>query len=79
MGVKEAGETLSFTGEFAGETHRVLDCTQNHPPKNQDQKGPNGLWVAAEVTENWPRAEQVALFLLRPLSHIQCHNAVDVG
>ena len=25
-----AGETPSLTGEFAGETHRVLECTQTH-------------------------------------------------
>ena len=32
MGVEAAaGETLSLTGEFFGETHRVLECTQAHP------------------------------------------------
>ena len=27
-----AGETPSLTGEFVGETHRVLECTHTHPP-----------------------------------------------
>ena len=68
MGVEAAaGETPSLTGEFVGETHRVLECTQNHPPGNQHQKGPICLWVVEEVTENQLRAEQEALFPLRPL------------
>ena len=32
------------------ETHRVLDCTQTHPPGNQHQKGPVCLWIAGEVS-----------------------------
>ena len=68
------GETPSFTGEFVGETHRVLECTQKHPCENQHQKGPICLWVAGEVAENQQRAEQVALFPLGPLPHIQRHN-----
>ena len=71
-----AGETPSLTGEFVGETHRVLEHTQTHPPRNQHQKGPICLWVAKEVTESQLRAEQAALFPLRPLPHIQHHNAV---
>ena len=67
VGVEAAGETPSFTGEFVGETHRVLEHAQTHPPRNQHQKGPICLWVAGEVTESQPRAEQVALFPLRPL------------
>ena len=52
MGVEvAAGETPSFTGEFAGETHRVLECTQTHPPRNQHQRGPIWLWVAEGVIE----------------------------
>ena len=70
------GETPSLTGEFTGETNRVLECTQTHPLGNQHQKGPICLWVAEEVTESQPRAEQAALFPLRPLYHIQHHNAV---
>ena len=27
-----AGEIPSLTEEFVQETHRVLECTQNHPP-----------------------------------------------
>ena len=34
------GETHSLTGEFLGETHRVLECTQTHPLGKQHQKGP---------------------------------------
>ena len=52
-----------------------LECTKAHPPRNQDQQGPLCLWVAGEVTESWPRAEQAPFFPLRPLPHIQCHNA----
>ena len=68
------GETPSFTGEFVEETHRVLECIQAHPPRNQRQKGPICLWVVGEVTENWQREEQVALFPCRSLPHIQHHN-----
>ena len=64
-----AGETPSLTGQFLGETHRVLDCTQAHPPWNQHQKGPICLRVAGEVTDSQLRAEQAALFPLRPLHH----------
>ena len=74
-----AGETPSLTGEFVGETHRVLECTQTDPHGNQHQKGPICLWVAGEVTESLQRAEQAALFPLRPLRplpNIQCHNAM---
>ena len=45
-----AGETPSLTGEFIGETYRVLEHTQIRPPGNQDQKGPICRWVAGEVT-----------------------------
>ena len=34
------GETPSHTGEFIGETRRVLEHTQTHLPGNQHQKGP---------------------------------------
>ena len=73
MGVEVAGETPSLTGGFIGETHRVLECTQNHPLENQDQKGPLCLWVVGEVTESQLTAQQAALFPLGP--HIQHHNA----
>ena len=72
-----AGETTSLTGEFIGETHRFLECTQTHPPGNQHQKGPICLWVAEEVTESRWRAEQGALFLLGTFHHIQHHNAAS--
>ena len=58
--------TPSLTGEFFGETHRVLECTQNHPPRNQHQKGPLCLWIAEEVTESQQRAEQGHCSLLDP-------------
>ena len=74
MGVAAVGETPSLTGDFTGETHKVLECTQTHPPGNQHQKGPICLWVAEEVTESWLRAEQLALSLLGPLPHRQHHS-----
>ena len=77
MGVVVAGETPSHTGEFIGETHRVLKSTQTHPPVNQHQKGPIYLWVVGEVTESQLRAKKVALFPLRPLPYIQRHNAAQ--
>ena len=52
MEVVAVGETASLTGEFIGETHRVLECTQTHPTRNQHQKGPIYLWVAEEVTKS---------------------------
>ena len=78
MGVTAAGETPSLTGEFTRETHMVLECTQTHSPENQYQKGPSCFWVAEEVTESQWRAEQVALFPLRPLPHIQRNNAATL-
>ena len=72
MGLEAAvGETPRLTGEFAGETQSVLECTQTHPPRNQQQKGPLCLWVAGEVTESWQRAEQAPLF---PLRHIPTYS-----
>ena len=62
----ELGETPSLTGEFIGETHRVLECTQTYPPWNQHQKGPICLWIVEEVTESWWRAKKEALFPLGP-------------
>ena len=52
VGVEVGGETPSLTGEFLGETHRVLEYTQAHPPGNQHQEGPVCLWVEGEVTES---------------------------
>ena len=75
MEVAAVGETPSLTGEFIGETHRVLQCTQNHPPRNQHQKGPMCLWVVEEVTESQLRAKQAALFPLGPLHHRECYKA----
>ena len=55
VGVAAAGETPSLKGEFVGETHRVLECTQTHPPMTQHQEGPICLWVVEEVTESQRR------------------------
>ena len=74
VGVEVVGETPSLTGEFIGEIHRVLECTQTHPPGNQHHKGPIWLWVAGKVTENWQWVEQMALFPLGPFPYIQHHN-----
>ena len=76
VGVAAAGETPSLTGEFIGETHRVLECTQTEPTGNQHQKSPTALWVVGEVTESQLRDEQEALFPFRPLPHIWHHNPV---
>ena len=73
MGVVAVGETPSLTGEFVGEIHRVLECTQTHLPGNQHQEGPICLWVVEELTESWPGAEQVALFNLRT-PHMKRHS-----
>ena len=35
-----AGETPSLTGEFFGDTHRVLECMQAHPLGDQHWNGP---------------------------------------
>ena len=75
MGVEAGmGEIPSLTGEFVGETHRVLEHTQTHPPGNQHQKVPLCLWVMGEVTQSQWKAEQEALFPLGPVPHTQRHN-----
>ena len=74
VGVAAAGETPSLTGEFTGETHRVLGHTQTTHPRNQHQKGPICLWVAEEVTQSQLGAEQGALFPLRPLLPYSAHR-----
>ena len=65
---------FSLTGETVGAAHGSLECTQIHPSSNQHQKGPIPLWVAVEVTESGARVEQMALFPLWHLPHIQRHN-----
>ena len=76
MSVEAAGETPSLTGEFVGETHRVLQCTHAHLPRNKHQIGPICLWVVAEVTESQQRAEQAALVPPGPVPHTQRHKVV---
>ena len=53
MGVVAAGETPTLTEKFTGETHRVLEHIQTHPPRNQHQKGPICLWEVGKVAESW--------------------------
>ena len=74
-GVVAVGKIPSLTGDFIGEIHRVLECIQTHPPRNQHQKGPICLWDVGEVTESHPRAGKAALFPFRALPHIYHHNA----
>ena len=66
------GGSSSLIGEFIGETHRVLEHTQTHPPRNQYQKVPIYLWVAEEATETRQRAQKAALF---PFGLPAPHNA----
>ena len=49
--VLAGGETPGLMGEFLRESHGDLECTENHPPRNQHQKGPRYLWIAEEGTE----------------------------
>ena len=79
VGVAVVGETPSLTGEFIGEIHKVLEHTQNHPPRNQHQKGPICLWVVVEVTESQWRTEQVVLFPLRPPPQRTAPQCREVG
>ena len=72
-GVVTAGETPSLTEEFIGETHRVLERTQNHPPTNQHQKDPICLWVVEEVTKSRQELSKQHCSLSHP--YIQGHNA----
>ena len=52
-GALAEGETPSLIGEFLGEAHRVLKCTQSHPPGNKHLKGHN-MHVESERSErNW--------------------------
>ena len=51
----------------------------NPPTQESTPEAPNCLWVGEEVTKNWQRAEQAALFPLGPLPHIQHHNAMRVA
>ena len=64
VGIVAVGETPSLIGEFIGEAHKILELRQNHPPGNQQQKGPVWLWVVGEVTESETRVEQVGFFPL---------------
>ena len=65
-GVVAAGETPSLAGGFTGETHRVLECTQTHPPRNQHQKVPVCLWEVGEMTESCQEPSKQHCSLLDP-------------
>ena len=41
VGVEVEGETIRLTGEFVGETYKVLECTQTHPPGESAPEGPD--------------------------------------
>ena len=64
--VDVAEEAPSLTGEFVGETHRVLECPQTHPLGKKHQKGPLCFWVVEGVIEIRQRVEQVPLLPLGP-------------
>ena len=78
VGVEGVAKTPSLTGEVVGETHRVLERTQTHPPRNQHQKGPICLWAAGEVTESRGELSKRHCSLSDPPPHTasQCGNAV---
>ena len=72
-------ETANLSGQSVWGAHRVQEHTQAHPlrksaPKQQLEGHQFCLQEVGEVTESGVRAEQVALFPLWPLSHIQHLN-----
>ena len=58
VGVVVVGETPSLTGEFIGETHRVLECTQTYTLGSSTRKTQFDCGQQREVTEIWQREEQ---------------------
>ena len=70
------GETPSLTGDFLD---RPKGSWKVHKPPTQESapEGPSLLVVAGEVTESQMRTEQVALFPLGPLPHIQHLSAAQ--
>ena len=70
VGLEVAEETPNLTGVCwrhpQGPRMYTNPLTQESAPE-----GPICVWVEEEVTKCWLRAEQVALFPLRPLPHIQ--------
>ena len=77
MGVEAVGETPILTGEIFGETHRVLEWTQMHLPRELAPEGPN-LLVGSGGSDSGQKAEQVALFPLGPLPHVHHHNTMTL-
>ena len=72
-------ETASLWGESVWGAHRILEHKQAHSlgesAPGQQVEG-RQLWEVGYVTESRVRAEQVALFPLRPFPYAQHHNAV---
>ena len=65
-GLGQQQEKLPASQERSLERPTGAWSVRAHPLGNQHQRGPIGLWVAGEVTENQQRVEQVALFPLGP-------------
>ena len=53
MEVEVVEETPSLTREFVGETHGVLEHTQNHPLGNRHLKGRNLLVGSKGNDRKW--------------------------
>ena len=66
MGVAAVGETPSLTGDFIGETHRVLVHRQTYLLRNQHQKGSICLPVVGVMTSSQLRVESWHCSLLDP-------------
>ena len=57
VGVAVVGETPSLTGESAGETHGVVECTQTHPPGSQHLTGHNPLVRSERNDGKWGKSQ----------------------
>ena len=71
-------ETASLSGESVYRTHMALDV---HKPtysgihhQSSSQKGVNSIKEVEDMSGNRARAQQMALFSLSPLPHIQCYK-----
>ena len=72
MGVALAGETASLTDKSFGEAHRILECTQTHPPGNQHQKGYNLLVGSEGNDRKWGESPTSGIVpSLTPPQHIE--------
>ena len=77
VGVMGEGETPCLT-QIAGETHRVLELTQIHPPGNQHLKGHNQLVGSKGSDGKWGESQASGIIpSLIPLPHtVTLHNEV---